>query len=58
MHTKDILSVVAQEHGKKRHWKISVSGETFEINYAVALTFTLTQPNRGVQKDKKKQSIK
>ena len=35
--------VVAQEHSKKyQHLKMSVFRETFQIDYTVALTFTLT----------------
>jgi hypothetical protein len=32
---------------------MSILRETFEIDYAVALTFTLTQPNCSVQRDEK-----
>jgi hypothetical protein len=32
---------------------MSVLSETFEIDYAAAITFTLTQPNCSVQRDEK-----
>jgi hypothetical protein len=46
MHSNDILSAVVQKQSKKyKHLKISILRETFEIDYAVALIFTLTQPD-------------
>jgi hypothetical protein len=45
---------VAQEHSKKyKHLKMSVLRETFEIEYAVALTFTLIQSYCSVPRDEK-----
>jgi hypothetical protein len=45
---------VAQELRKKyKHLKMSVLRETYEKDYDVALTFTLTHPHCSVQRDEK-----
>jgi hypothetical protein len=38
---------------KYKHLKMTALRETFEIYYAVALKFTLTQTNCRIQKDEK-----
>jgi hypothetical protein len=48
------LNIESQKHSKKyRHLKMSVLKETFEIDYAVALTITLTQSNCIVWRNEK-----
>jgi hypothetical protein len=38
---------------KYKHLKMSVCRETFEIDYAGVLTFTLTQSNCSLKRDEK-----
>jgi hypothetical protein len=47
-----VLRTKAQKHVKNfEHLKMYVLRETFEMDFAVALTFSLTQPNCSVQKN-------
>jgi hypothetical protein len=52
-HSNHILSAVAQKHIKKyKHLRMSVLRETFEIDYAVALT-QHTCTHCSLQRDEK-----
>jgi hypothetical protein len=45
---------LVQEHSKKcKHLKISDLRETFNLDYAAALKFALTQPKCSVKRDEK-----